>query len=895
MGRDAELGSLAGAVEEVAGGGARTVLVRGEAGIGKTRMLGELPRLAAGRLTVRGARATEFEREVPLAPVADLLDPAAAGLLDGDGAPSSPAERWRRHREIRRALEDLRGARPPALVLDDVHWCDPATLELVEHLLRRPLERPHLLALAARPGAVADRLAAAAGPGAVLLDLAPLATDASEAILAGVADPAARARMARSAGGNPLLLQELARTGPGAELPGGLLSAVAVEVGRLGPDARALLAGAAIAGDPFDLDLAGAVAGLGGPALLGALDEALASGLAQATGDPRRFAFRHPVVRAAITERMPAGRRIAGHAAAAAALRGRAAPAAVQAVHLAAAAEPGDRDAAATLRAAAAAVRGDAPGVAAGWLAAARRIDPGRRGARRVELAEALSQAGRPDEVLAVAAEHVAEEPDETARMAVVAAGAERLLGRHDAARIRLERALGLAPPEPWPGRLLCELALAAYERGDGEATAARARQARERGGADPVVRSATGALLGVALLHAGRIDDARVEVAGALDALAGASDDALVAAGDLPTAVPWAALAVEDLDAAVMAGERVAAAARRRGDGIAAVGPAAAAVVALSLLGRIGEAVRAADEVEQAARVTGRDQAVQWALWMRAWTLLEGGDLEAATADATESARLAERLDASVLGTISRAVLGAVLVARGEHARAVPLLAAYDADPGWVCRWTPWLVDALLAEGRAEEAAARVATAGAVAAGLGLAGPGAAVARAAAAVALDAGDATAAAAHADAALDAARELGAQLDVARAQLLAGRARAAGDREGAIALLERAWHGAAACGAGRVRDQAVRELRRLGRRVGTGAPRAAGDAGVASLSRREREIAGLVAEGLTNRQIGARIHLSEKTVETHLSRVFAKLGARGRAAVAARIAQEGPGP
>jgi DNA-binding NarL/FixJ family response regulator len=55
--------------------------------------------------------------------------------------------------------------------------------------------------------------------------------------------------------------------------------------------------------------------------------------------------------------------------------------------------------------------------------------------------------------------------------------------------------------------------------------------------------------------------------------------------------------------------------------------------------------------------------------------------------------------------------------------------------------------------------------------------------------------------------------------------------------------------------------------------------------------REREIAGLVADGLTNRQIRARIHLSEKTVETHLSRVFAKLGVRGRAAVAARVAEE----
>ncbi|HET6689865.1 MAG TPA: hypothetical protein VFG74_03280, partial [Miltoncostaeaceae bacterium] len=157
-----------------------------------------------------------------------------------------------------------------------------------------------------------------------------------------------------------------------------------------------------------------------------------------------------------------------------------------QAVHLAPAAEPGDVAAAATLREAAAAVRGDAPGVAAGWLAAARRTDPDTGGERRVELAEALSQAGRLDEALAVAAEPAATAPEQAARLAVVAAGAERLLGRHDAARERLERALGLAPPAPWPARLLCELALAAYERGDAGATAAWARQARERGGGRP-------------------------------------------------------------------------------------------------------------------------------------------------------------------------------------------------------------------------------------------------------------------------------------------------------------------------------------------------------------------------------------------------------------------------
>src|SRR5207342_2483449 len=109
-------------------------------------------------------------------------------------------------------------------LLDDVHWADPATLELLEHLLRRPPQRPHLLVVALRPGHVAERLLAVCP--AAALDLGPLARAAADPLLADLENPDERERVFTQSGGNPLLLAELARAGPGASVPGGVVAAV---------------------------------------------------------------------------------------------------------------------------------------------------------------------------------------------------------------------------------------------------------------------------------------------------------------------------------------------------------------------------------------------------------------------------------------------------------------------------------------------------------------------------------------------------------------------------------------------------------------------------------------------------------------------------------------------
>jgi len=888
VGRDAELDAIDRLIEAAARGESSMLLVRGEAGIGKTRLLDRLShRAAERRFAVLRGRATELESDVPFAAVVEALEPLDDVAL---ATPASPAERWRLHRGLRERLDALPGGHPFALVLDDVHWADPATLELLEHLMRRPPERPHLLVAALRPGDVAERLLAIRP--AAALDLGPLAREAAEPLLAGLVDPNERERMFTQSGGNPLLLEELARAGPGAEAPGGIVAAIGAERAALPAPARMLLDGAAIVGDPFDLDLAAAAGGLDADQALTGLDALVERGLVRPDDIPRRFVFRHPVVRSAVHAAVPAGEEIAAHVRAARALEAAGAALPARARHIAHAAAPGDAESAATLRAAAALVRPQAPAIAADWLVAARRADPRLGADGQLALAETMVEAGRLEAALAVVDEAAvadgAADREHRVGLAVAGATVERLLGRHEAGSRRLERVLDEAPGS---GLLMAHLAISAYELGAAEETAAWAQRARASD-ADRLVHAAAAAMLAPAHAFAGRADAARAEGDAAVEAVDRASDAELAGAGELLTAVAWGLLAVERFVDVLSVARRSALVIRATGNGPAAIALDVAAISALGLLGRIEEAVAAADEAEQAARVTGNDQAVQWALWMHAWALLERGDLDAALAAAEGSVDLAQRLDDSALTTIAHAVLGAVLVARGEPARGRPLLDAYDLEPGWRCRWTPPLVEADLALGDASAAAAHADQATALAESTPLAGPRAAAGRAQALVALARGETARAVELAGAAVADAERVDGALDVARARLIAGRALAASDRDGALLALAAAEQASATAGAARVRDEALQEQRRLGRRVGRGGERGRAGGGVGALSPREREVAGLVADGRTNREIAARLFLSEKTIETVLSRVFRKLGVRSRAEVAARVAAAG---
>ena len=215
-----------------------------------------------------------------------------------------------------------------------------------------------------------------------------------------------------------------------------------------------------------------------------------------------------------------------------------------------------------------------------------------------------------------------------------------------------------------WPPRSRLPWRVSAYERGEYDEVGSWAGAAR---GGDGLVGAAARSMLALGHRFGGRLDEAESESAAAVATVRDATDDELAAHAELLIATAWSLVAVERLDDALLVSRRASGAALRAGNGAGAVPLLLAEVLSLGLLGRTEEAAEVSDRAEVEARLTRNDQSVQWALWMRAWVLLEHGDLDAALRGAEESVALARRLDESALVTIANAVLGSVLLADGR------------------------------------------------------------------------------------------------------------------------------------------------------------------------------------------------------------------------------------
>jgi DNA-binding CsgD family transcriptional regulator len=296
---------------------------------------------------------------------------------------------------------------------------------------------------------------------------------------------------------------------------------------------------------------------------------------------------------------------------------------------------------------------------------------------------------------------------------------------------------------------------------------------------------------------------------------------------------------------------------------------------------------------------LTGNDQFAMWALWADALACSAAGDTARALASAREAAARADRMAETFFSSLSRLHLAAALNAAGDAAGARAELAAFEVGPdqrlldlrgglGWelliqtqlsVGEWHAAVESARTAEARARSSSLPQRTATAVCAR--------------AAVLLAGDDPPGAARAAREAIPLADSAGNPVLGARARALLGAALGRlGELEPAIAELEYAERTLSEAGAMREADAAAQELRRLGWR-GPRRPRggagARGSGGAGGLSPRELEVATLVASGKRNREVAAALFLSEKTVESHLARIYDKVGVRSRAALATILA------
>ena len=947
LGRRRERMRLRSELAAARAGRARCVELVGEPGIGKTRLLAELGAQADrdGWLVLSG-RGTEFETDVPFGIFIDALDDHVARLgaervrrLSRDRleelAAMLPAlsasrsasglgnERHRLHYAARALLEGLAAARPLLLALDDVHWCDAASLELLAHVVRRPPCAPLLLALAFRPRqAPAPLLRAGA---AMRVALGPLEREAAEALIAGRVPAAQRDELYELSGGNPLFLDALARqSGVGVRdgghawaadlaVPDAVLAALRDKLAALSPRALALARGAAVAGEPFTPELAAAAGELNSGDALAALDELVSSELAGPTRHPREFRFRHPIVRQAIYESAGVGWRLGAHARAASLLSRQGAAPARRAHHLELSAQPGDRAALDVLSAAAADVAARAPSAAAHWWSAALSLLPAdapaeQRLALLVPMATSLGAAGELTasrdalrEVLAlVPAEHAALRGQVVAFIAMI----EQLLGHQDEAHALLMDTLAAQPDPASPAATALRIELANERMFVTDFPAMRQHAAEALSAArtldDPVLTAAAAGMQALAEYAVANLAQARTLLGEAVARLDALSDEQLATRLDAALYTGLCEHAMSDWDGVHRHFGRGLSVARATGQGYLLIPMTVGIASAHTWRGELTTATALADEGIDASRLAGNDQSLTWTLTLRCWIATLAGDLPLALETGERAAEAASRLSRTSWAAFAECYLGEAQLEAGDHEGCRERILTAAGGPelpmierAFKSRVYEILTRAELAAGRLSAAEHSASQAAAAVSGLGLPGRTSDALRARAAVRFAHGDTAGATEAARAAARAAHQAEHRIDAARAHLLAGTALAAsGERRQAMVALVAAESAFAEYGARRFRDQAARELRRLGPRVARQGRRRPDrpTTGLGALTDREREIAELVCAGHTNRHIAAHLYLSAKTVETHMANIFGKLGVRSRAAVAAAVAQ-----
>ena len=902
-GRDTERGEIGRLLEAARGSRSGVLVLRGEAGIGKTALL-EDTRERADDMHILSARGVESESELPFAALDKLIRPAL-GHLDKLPGPQAPAlsralgleegaadERFLVYAACLSLLSELAERRPVLCLVDDAHWLDKVSAEALVFVARRLDAEGIVMLFAAREGDVrgfdAEDLPS--------LRVEPLDPEASARLLArvaGTAAPSVRARLIEQTQGNALALVELptalsdGQLAGDEPLPEALPLTRQVEgmflerVRRLPAEGQRVL----LIASADDLEDARLVARAG--ELLGvgrrALDSPEQSGLVSVHGN--RLEFRHPLVRSAVYEAATSSERRSAHRALAEALAEAGEHADRRAWHLAASAVEPDEDVVRALDEAA-----ERAEQRAGYLAAARafaraaQLSPDRsaRGRRLARSARAASIAGADD-------------------YAVVLAGEADPLVDDALVRAELELAVGVAeyrcgrPLDGLPRLTHAAREVAALDASKAVELLIWANAAASMSG-DPSARTEVSRLAAEVVSAGG--DDELMSVARVLAAFARArggdtaSDGARLeeAFAQVSTsenaqhvyAVSVAALFVGENQRFATLINRATSLARTRGElGILAEALSMSAAQHY-LAQRFDEAALVAGEALQFARALGAANSTATPLGLLAFAAAIRGDDDEARQRSSEMLELAAAHGLPARATYAVYVLAMVELGRGrwaealEHFRVVSDPRPDVGDPFLAKGATPDAIEAAARAGRMEEARDALS-------GFEEWAPDSAYTwvqpRLSACRALLA-DGEEATAHFEEALRLGAD-GGPFDLARIQLLYGEhLRRQRRRADARVQLRAALEAFERLRAEPWAERARGELRASGETARRRDPST-----IDQLTPQELQIARFVAQGLSNKEVAAQLFLSPRTIEHHLRHVFAKLGVKSRTQLA----------
>ena len=923
VGRTAELARLRRAIDPNMNG-ARIAVIEGPAGVGKTRLAEEAARTFTGR--VIWLRAEQLDRELPFGTVDDLIlairRPGEPGPIEASGPTLIEA--------IEAGVERLAAEMPLLLVAEDVQWADPASWRTLRTIARRARELRIALVITLRTPfegearSVLDRMSTY---GSELITLGDLSDDELRALVASHlgANPGHETMtLLARAGGNALFATEILRsirsgpttteqpgrlatsvrseTGkPGDSTPSGLRAAVLSRLIGLGAKERHLLVLASMLGSTFSVTDLAWVANRAVPDVIADLDVALRAGVVEA--DLHELRFSHALVADCIREDQPAAVRSALHRHIAEVLAAHSAPAIRIAEHFVLAADLGDPG----LRTGS---RGDAD--AANWLDHA---------------ATQLESTSLPTSVRLLERSVALTPDEETTTRRLRLAGLYLLSGRlrEAEASCRLMLSANHNPMSPSQeltaretlggvlailGPLHAQSASAEFDAVVTLGSRPDATSSERMSVADAKAAKAT------VVIYAGMIDESiRLAEEALVDAAASGSRTARSRAHE---ALALAAMAnIAPVGARHHATEAMAWFSPTDGRWAMVLTPHLTASLIAVSSGRLDEAVTIAENGRRICAASGHLLPQLYLLPCLAVFRLIGADLDAAEALSRETNELVADWCPELASAVTHAIVGYVASLRGELAEAESAVNRASQEM-WgsgaqvaIADLVAWLIASVLeACGKRDEAFEFMRLVWSI------------IGAATGAVVM-AADLVRLAAPRDPVfahevLDELERRATIAPIARNTLVARRARAILENDHVMlesvaegfaelkSTLTVAWvlrdaaHAAVACAhpsAEKLIRRSIRmfddmnapsssaDMRALGRTIGLHL-RPTRNRATTELSEVESLVVKLAVDGLTNREIGEKLFISARTVESHLTKVYIKLGVKNRVQLSA---------